>query len=241
MKQRTTTRATITALITVISASIMFGATQPTTPPKEPTKQPEKKIIAEVGEAAPAFTLKDQNEKTHSLSDYKGKIVVLEWFSESCPYCRKTWESGQVTNLIKTLDGLQEDVVYIAMNSTANRPEEDIVKGGKEFLEELDATTALLFDYTGEVGRAYGARTTPHMFVIDSEGVLVFQGAFSDDKRFKKGNEAEIYVLTAVNQLIVGEKVSPSYVQPWGCGIKYAGKDNGRGGRGGRPNGRPGF
>ena len=244
MKQRTITRATLAALTATISASTMLGATQPTAPPKEPDKQPGKKTIAEVGEAAPPFTLKDQNGKTHSLLDYKGKIVVLEWFSESCPYCRKTWESGQVTSLIKTLDGLQEDVVYIAMNSTANRPEEDVVKGGKEFFEELDATTALLFDYTGEVGRAYGARTTPHMFVIDSEGVLVFQGAFSDDKRFKKGDEAEIYVLTAVNQVITGEKVSPSYVQPWGCGIKYAGKDSdrgGRGGRGNRPNGRPGF
>lgn len=231
-------------LATLITTTILLGATQPgepSTPGKQPAQQPEKKEVAEVGEKAPAFTLTDQNGKKHSLSDYKGKIVVLEWFNETCPYCRKIWESEQVSSLIKTLSGLEKDVVYIAVNSTANKPEEEVVQGGKEFFEELGATSTLLFDYNGEVGRAYSARTTPHMFVIDNEGVLVFQGAFSDDKKFKNGDEAEIYALTAVNQLIAGEEVSPSYVQPWGCSVKYAGKNGGRGGRGNRPSGRPGY
>ncbi len=229
--------------ITLLASTVLLGATQPTTPqrPSTPEGQPAEKKIAEVGEKAPVFSLKDQHGKTHSLSEYKGKIVVLEWFSEKCPYCRKTWESGQVPALIKTMDGLEKDVVYIAMNSTANRPEEDVITGGTEFLEELKSPTTLLFDYSGEVGQAYGAKTTPHMFVIDAEGVLVFQGAFSDDRKFKKGDDAEIYALTAVNQLIAGEEVSPNYVKPWGCGIKYAGGKGGRGSRGGRPKGRPGY
>lgn len=228
---------------TLLTTACMFGATQPAPPtlPSAPEAQPADKKVAELGEKAPAFSLKDQHGKTHKLADYKGKIVVLEWFSEKCPYCRKTWESGQVPTLIKTLGGLEKDVVYIAMNSTANRPEEEIITDGTEFLKELESPTTLLFDYNGEVGQAYGAKTTPHMFVIDAEGVLVFQGAYSDDRKFKKGDDAEIYVLTAVKQLIAGEEVSPNYVKAWGCGIKYAGGKGGRGGRGARPKGRPGY
>jgi peroxiredoxin len=234
----------IKTIISILALAVLCAATQPTPPPRPngPANNPEKKkVVAEIGEPAPLFTLTDQYGKMHNLKEYEGKIVVLEWFSETCPYCRTSWTTGLVPKLLKDLGELDEEVVYIAINSSANRPESKIIKGGKEFIEELELSTPMLLDYDGKVGRAYGAKTTPHMFVIDAEGVLVFHGAFSDDKRFKNGEDAEIYALTAVKQLIADEKVSPAYVQPWGCGVKYAGGKGGRGGKKGRPNNGPGF
>jgi len=202
-------------------------------PEKEETK------VAEVGEEAPAFELKDQFGKTHKLSDYEGKIVVLEWFNEACPYCKAVWDSGLVPKLINTLGEQKKEVVYLTINSTANKPEEKVLESGAEFLEELKVTVPMLMDYDGTVGHLYEAKTTPHMFVIDTEGVLVYSGAISDDRRNKEGDKAETYVLQVVTQLEAGEEVSPSYVQPWGCSVKYkaVGKSGKRGRRGGKPKG----
>lgn len=220
-------------LTPTLAALVALGAVQPTS---VPTPKTDEKKIAEIGEEAPVFELKDQHGKTHTLSDYKGKIVVLEWFNESCPYCEAVWESGLVPNLIKTLGEQETEVVYLTINSTANKPEEKVLESGADFLDELKVTVPMLMDYDGTVGKAFGARTTPHMFVIDTEGVLVYQGAISDDRRGKEGDKAETHVIRVVTQLEAGEEVSPSYVQPWGCSVKYKreGKSGKRGGR--RPN-----
>ena len=199
--------------------------------PKNPREKSPEKKTAEVGEQAPEFELVDQNGNTHSLEEYKGKIVVLEWFREKCPYCKHTWESGLIPKLIRDLKDMDSEVVYLAVNSTANAPKEEVIERGKEFLEELEVDVPILSDYSGQVGREYGARTTPHLFVIDAEGILVYQGALSDDKRGDEGSKAETHILRVVTQLEAGEEVSPSYVQPWGCGVKYA-NDGGRDGRG---------
>lgn len=223
-------------LTSTLAVLVSLCAVQPT---PAPTPKTNEKKIAEVGEEAPAFELKDQHGKTHSLSDYKGKILVLEWFNETCPYCEAVWESGLVPNLIKTLGDQKTEVVYFAINSTANKPEEKVLESGTDFLEELKVTVPMLMDYDGTVGKAFGARTTPHMFVIDTEGVLVYQGAISDDRRGKEGDKAETHILRVVTQLEAGEEVSPSYVQPWGCSVKYKrdGNSGRRGGRGGKPRG----
>ena len=204
---------------------LLSGATSPKMPQPQPGGMPkhsEEKKVAEIGEEAPMFELKDQHGKTHKLSDYKGKIVVLEWFNERCPYCKGVWASGLISKTLTDLGKLDSEVVYLTMNSTANRPEEDVLESGAEFIEEMEVEVPMLMDYNGKVGRAYGARTTPHMFVIDAEGVLVYQGAISDDQRNKEGEKAETHVMRAINQLNAGEEVSPSYVQPWGCSVKYA-------------------
>ena len=242
-------RAIITLSITALVATLAFaqnGVRPPDTTPKESTTKEDKKTI-EVGEQAPAFELVDQNGKTHTLQEYEGKIVVLEWFNETCPYCKGTWGSGLIPKLLTDLQEHKAEVVYLAVNSSANRPEDKTVESGKEFLEELEIEIPILNDYNGRVGRAYKARTTPHMFVIDAEGILVYQGALSDDSRSKEGSEADTHILRVVTQIDAGEEVSPSYVQPWGCSVKYArdgdrgrgardGK-SGRGGKGGRGNG----
>ncbi len=224
-------QTTVSKLLLTISSALLIAAAPP-----NPNEAPEK-ITAEVGKPAPAFELKDQHGTTHKLSDYEGKIVVLEWFNESCPFCLGAWGGGLLPKLLDDLDTIETDVVYLAVNSTANRPEQEVLKGGKEFLKELKVNIPMLMDYSGEVGHLYGAKTTPHMFVIDTEGVLVYQGALSDDKRFKKGKKAKTHVLRAVNQIVAGKEVLPSFIKPWGCSVKYA-NDNGK--KRGAPGIKPG-
>ena len=91
-----------------------------------------------------------------------------------------------------------------------------------KFLEEFEMDIPMLMDYDGKVGKMYGAKTTPHMFVIDANGILAYHGALSNDVRFTRGDEATIYVMEAVEQLEAGKDVSPEYVKPWGCPVKYA-------------------
>ena len=226
---------------------VLSGATSQKLPPSPQhpggvPSQPEKKKVAEIGEEAPAFELQDQHGKKHALADYKGKVVVLEWFNETCPYCKQVWDSGLIGQINTDLKNLCQNpdspslpsVVYLAINSSANRPAEEVLKSGAEFIEEAELEIPMLLDYDGKVGKAYGARTTPHMFVIDTEGTLVYQGALSDDRRGKEGKDADTHVVRAIHQLIKGEEILPNYVQPWGCSVKYA-----RGGKKDRPD-RPG-
>jgi peroxiredoxin len=216
-------KTTITALLLGVSSLALVAASQP-----EPNAPQEKKT-AEIGEKAPAFTLKDQHGRIHKLSDYEGKIVVLEWFNESCPFCMTAWGSGLLPNVLKDLGKVKTNVVYLAINSTANKPEEKVFESGKKFLEDIEISIPLLSDYDGEVGHTYGAKTTPHMFIIDTEGVLVYQGALSDDKIFKKGKKVKTHVLRAVEQIDAGEEVLPNYTKPWGCPVKYAREGKGKG------------
>jgi peroxiredoxin len=216
-------------LFTPIAATILVltGATSPATPrvPQRPggtPKQTEEKKVAEVGEKAPAFALKDQHGTMHKLADYEGKVVVLEWFNELCPYCKKVWDSGLVGKINADLREMDTEVVYFAMNSTANRPEDEILESGAEYIKDAKLEISMLMDYNGKIGRAYGARTTPHIFIIDTEGILVYQGAICDDKRVKKGSDSDNHIIRVVSQLSAGEEVSPNYVQPWGCSVKYA-------------------
>ncbi len=194
----------------------------------------KKPDVATVGEAAPAFELTDQSGNKHSLAKYKGRIVVLEWFNEQCPYCMGVWKSGLVQETIKDLKEVDEDIVWLAINSTANRPKEAVLETGKKFLEDLEAKVPMLMDYDGTVGHVYAAKTTPHVYVIDAEGVLRYQGAISDDSRMREGEKAQTHVLRVVKQITADEKVSPEYVKPWGCSVKYARSRRGGGGGRGR-------
>ena len=227
------TSRSILAAVCGAMATVLPAAGQdmrPAAPP--PAKEIEKPVHAEIGEPAPAFTLEDLAGVEHALADYEGRIVVLEWFNPDCPYCRGLYERGVVTGTLASLRALDEDVVYLAVNSTAQGrrgviPRKRVVERCTEYLEELQeddrgVDIAVLIDHSGDVGRLYGARTTPHCYVIDREGILRYEGAYTDDMRFEKGDEAINYVVNAVQQIVEdAEAVTPDHVRPWGCSVKY--------------------
>ncbi|HBZ97911.1 MAG: thioredoxin family protein [Phycisphaerae bacterium] len=208
-------------------------------PSKEKKDAPAK---AEVGKKAPAFSLKDTKGKVHNLSDFMGRYVVIEWFNPGCPYCRNIYKEGVVTDTIKKMKQIDPDAVYLTINSTANQPKDFVISQSDTFLEENGhKDIPVLMDYDGTVGRLYEARTTPHMYLIDPDGKLIYAGAFTDDRNFTKGAEATNYIVEAARRSASGETVAPSAVRPWGCGVKYADGGSRRGGRrgGGRRGGTP--
>jgi len=179
---------------------------------------------AEVGQPAPEFTATDINGQTHKLSNYKGKIVVLESYNLDCPYVRNHYRRGAMQELQRDLTA--KGVVWLVVNSvSAKHPSHRTAEAAKkEWEKQKMAATAWLDDSSGEVGKAYGMRTTPHMFVIDKRGVLVYQGAI-DDRASTEGDPrtAHNYVRETVQKLQAGEKPTVSQTKSYGCGVKYGG------------------
>jgi peroxiredoxin len=179
---------------------------------------------AEVGKPAPDFTATDINGKPHSLSDYKGKIVVLESYNLDCPYCYNHYKTGAMQELQRDLTG--KGVVWLVVNSVGpkypSHRSPDAAK--KEWASQKINATAWLDDSSGELGKKYGIRTTPHMFVIGQNGVLVYAGAI-DDRPSPEGDPrtAHNYVREAVEKLQAGGKLVVSQTKPYGCGVKYGG------------------
>jgi peroxiredoxin len=177
---------------------------------------------AEVGLAAPDFAVKDINGQTQKLADYKGKIVVLESYNLDCPYCHNHYKSGAMQELQKELTG--KGVVWLIVNSVgpSYSSHRDAEAAKKEWQDQKMNATAWIDDSTGELGKKYGMRTTPHMFVIDQNGILAYQGAI-DDRPLPSGDPrpARNYVRETVQELQAGEKVKVSQTKSYGCGVKY--------------------
>ena len=177
-----------------------------------------------VGSEAPAFTLKDSTGKEHSLADYRGKFVVLEWFNEGCPFVKKHYTSGNMQKLQQEYTG--KDVVWLSINSSA--PGEQGHMTSESAPKTIDdwkiKATQILFDHDGKVGKMYGAKTTPHMFVIDKEGKLVYQGAIDSKATANTADvaDAENYVKVALDNTMAGKPVSNASTKPYGCSVKYA-------------------
>jgi len=177
---------------------------------------------AEVGKPAPDFTATDINGQTHKLSDYSGKIVVLESYNLDCPFVRNQYRTGAMQELQRDL--VAKGVVWLLVNSVSpkypNHRSAEAAK--KEWASQKINATAWLDDSSGTVGKAYGMRTTPHTFVIDASGVLVYQGAI-DDRPASDGDPrtARNYVREAVQKLQAGDKLAVSQTKPYGCGVKY--------------------
>src|SRR6266480_5130890 len=176
-----------------------------------------------VGAAAPDFSLPDASGKSHSLSEYKGKYVVLEWFNPECPFVKKHYGSGNMQKLQGQYTG--KGVVWLTIDSSAPGLEGSLTP------EQASGTmsswkthqTALLLDPDGKAGRAYGAKNTPHMFVISPEGRIVYEGAI-DSKATP--NPADIatstnYVKVALEESLAGKTVSNANTKPYGCSVKY--------------------
>lgn len=177
----------------------------------------------ESGKPAPDFTLTDVTGKTHRLSDYQGKIVVLEWVNSGCPFVQRHYRTGnmQSTQQAAAADG----AVWLQISSSRAGAQGDLDNAeAAEWQRENGArATAYLRDLSGKVGRLYGAKATPHMFVINPEGVLVYQGAI-DDKPSAKDAEtmkAKNYVKAALSAIKAGKPVEKAATQAYGCPIKY--------------------
>lgn len=178
---------------------------------------------AVVGQAAPAFSVVDTNGKTVSLADFKGKHVVLEWVNPGCPFVVKHYASQNMQGTQKEATG--KGVVWLAINSTASA-HGDFLKPAAlaQWMQgHKAAASATLMDSEGSVGKAYGARTTPHMYVVDPKGMLVYAGAI-DSK--PTSNRADIstatnHVKAALADTLAGKAVAVASTQPYGCSVKY--------------------
>ena len=176
-----------------------------------------------VGQPAPAFSLPGSDGKTHALADYSGKIVVLEWFNHECPFVKKHYESQNMQKLQR--DYTAKEVVWLSVISSApGKQGHATASEAAATAKELNAApTAVLLDETGSVGQSYGAKTTPHMFVIGKDGTLLYEGAIDDDPSFKQDKIAtsKNYVRDALDETIAGKPVSEPESTPYGCGVKY--------------------
>ena len=179
--------------------------------------------IAAANSAAPAFTLTDTIGKTVRLSDFRGKYVVLEWTNPECPFVRKHYDSGNMQGLQKEWGA--RDVVWLAINSTNQSSfEYKTPQQMGEWIRARDAApSAALVDATSATGRAYAAKTTPHMFVIDPAGNMIYQGAI-DDRRSAHPADAKAannYVRAALTEATAGKPVTVASTVPYGCSVKY--------------------
>jgi len=177
----------------------------------------------ETGAVAPDFTLTDTTGVEHSLSDFAGKYVVLEWTNHKCPFVVKHYKDGDMQALQKSMTA--EDVVWLQIISSAEGKQGYLTPEEGEALRESQGvkSTAKLVDASGEVGQAYDARVTPHMYLIDPEGKLVYQGAIDSIKSTRSSDvaKAENYLVSAYKSVMAGELVENATTVPYGCGVKY--------------------
>ncbi|MFI5316186.1 MAG: redoxin domain-containing protein [Myxococcota bacterium] len=181
-----------------IAAALLLGAVQP----------------LKVGDRAPDFSARDENGVEHKLSQYAGHAVVLEWTNSECPFVERHYQAGTMKRLAAALGA--KDVVWLAVNSTYTNTPDDTLAWKKE----QGFTYATLQDPDGKLGHLFGARTTPHMFVIDAKGVLRYRGAIDDDEYGREAKPVN-YVDGAVHALLASASPDPSETQSYGCSVKY--------------------
>jgi peroxiredoxin len=176
-----------------------------------------------IGELAPSFIVKDSNGKTQKLSDCRGKFVVLEWHNSQCPYVHKHYASGNMQKLQKewTAKGV---VWFTVISSAPGKQGYMTAQEENAFLKEMNASpTAVLLDPSGRVGHLYDAKTSPHMFVINPKGILIYDGAIDDKPTtdLEDVPTAANYVSLALEEAMAGEQVKTPVTRPYGCSVKY--------------------
>jgi peroxiredoxin len=178
---------------------------------------------ARVGERAPGFTATDSNGKVHTLSEYAGKYVVLEWTNRDCPFTRKHYESGNMQALQRKWTS--RGVIWLTVASSAPGAQGYVTATDENaYLAKSGAApTAVLLDAAGTLGHLYDAKTTPHMFVINPQGILIYDGAIDDRPTTDTADVAgaKNYVSLALEEAMAGKAVSVSTSRPYGCGVKY--------------------
>ncbi len=232
-------------LLLTAGLSISLLACKPTASPPEtkgdantdstPTTDQEKAPVEEksptnagmtsasVGKVAPDFTLTDLDDKPFKLSDALGKTVVLEWFNPQCPFVKAAHTKGSLVDTAKKLQ--EKGVVYVAINSGAPGKQGHGKEVNQAGQETFKMTHPILLDESGEVGRAYGATNTPHLFVIDPKGVLVYSGAIDNSKdgegQSPEGGTLINYVTSSVESVLSGSPVAVPETKAYGCSVKY--------------------
>ena len=198
-------------LVAAVTAGVAYASPAQDKDKKDKSAQ-KADASAKIGAPAPAFTLKDSAGKDVSLADFKGKVVVLEWMNPDCPVCREKMENGSVAKMMADSKAIDPNVVFLFINSTHYMAEKPASSG--EYLSKNKVAAPALIDGDGAVGKAYGAKTTPHCYVIAADGTLAYDGAIDD-----KGSTN--YVVSAVKALKEGKAVSPATTKAYGCSVKY--------------------
>ena len=202
-----TKRVKITKVVLLVLVLILCGCES-----KEPVSKSESETRAE----APKFTLTNYDGKTIKLSDYKGKIVVLEWFNYECPFVKYHYDKARTMS--ELADKYKDrNVVWLAINSTAHQTTEK----NKEFADKYKIGYPILDDKSGTTGRAYQAQKTPHMFIIDTKGMIAYSGAIDNSPLGKNKDGVINYVDQALAELTSGKTISASNTEPYGCSVKY--------------------
>ena len=185
---------------------------------------PAVAATAVVGQPAPAFSVTDSSGKAVSLADFRGKTVVLEWVNPGCPYVRKHYDSANMQGTQKS--ATDKGVVWLSVNSTA--------QGHSDYKKPADmaawmqsqkaAATHTLMDSDGKIGKAYGARTTPHMYVVDAKGTLAYAGGIDDTPSANPADvkTAKNHVNAALGDVLAGKPVAQATTRPYGCSVKYS-------------------
>ncbi len=212
------------ALSSVLFALAACGASQESKTPTEPVAQPA--VATEVAtEASPtsmadgAWSLTDTNGATVSLSDFAGKTVVLEWFSPTCPFIVYAHGEGPLKDMPGKVTA-SGDVVWLAINSSAKGGGADL-EANKKAIADWGLSHPVLMDSDGAVGRMYGAKSTPHMFVINPEGEVVYKGALDNAPRGEVDGTYTNYVEAALSDIAAGNPVAMAETKSYGCGVKY--------------------
>ena len=226
----------VTALVAVIATlSACTGAPAPAPTPAETTPEaaghdhthteaktdtPAASTAATVGEKAPDFTLTDLDGTEHTLSAYAGKTVVLEWFNPGCPFVVAAHGEGPLKDMAKTY--MDKGVVWLSINSGAPGKEGHGAEVNKKAVADWAMPNPVLVDEAGTVGRQYGAKTTPHMYVIDPQGTLVYAGGLDNAPRNEQPAAGYVpFTAQAIDAVLAGEPVATSKTQAWGCSVKY--------------------
>lgn len=192
-------------ITTVLSAALLLAASGMAT---------AGSATASLGQPAPDFTLRDHNGNEVTLSAFQGKIVVLEWINPDCPFVQRHYNQETMKKLADKYRA--QDVVWLAVNSTHYMDDAN----NKQWAERFKLPYPILDDKAGSVGETYGAKTTPHMYIVDRQGDLVYNGAIDDDPRGQSQSPLP-YVDNALQQLVKGESVEVDETRPYGCSVKY--------------------
>ena len=181
---------------------------------------PAKVEVAKVGEPAPDFALPDLQGNTVELKSFAGKTVVLEWFNPGCPFVQYAHGEGPLATMAK--DYMAKDVIWLSINSSAPGKQGHGVEANQEAVAEWKMENPVLLDESGEVGRTYGAKTTPHIFIVAGDGTLAYAGGLDNAPRGQVEGELVNFAGASLDAMLAGGMPAAKETKPYGCSVKYA-------------------